>query len=144
MIGVTVISFQSGNNIRVKFINRPEKVIYGLVFLFIQIELFQRGGRRPVIKNISARTNPTTNKIQAMLLAVPATPDSPKAPAMIATIRNVNAQLIMVCPCLMLNGFTRQDDYKKSSLTQVKAKFNLKSQLGSTLVKVTKYTFFKR
>jgi len=52
-----------------------------------------------VIKNINASTKPTTNRIQAILLAVPATPLKPKTPAIIAIIRNVNAQLIMVYPC---------------------------------------------
>lgn len=54
------------------------------------------GGRRPAIKNISARTKPTTNRIQAIFTAVPAIPENPNSAAMIAIIKNVTAQLIML------------------------------------------------
>jgi hypothetical protein len=39
---------------------------------------------------------PTTNKTQAICVAVPATPLNPRTPAIIATIRNVSAQLNMI------------------------------------------------
>ena len=61
-----------------------------------QERLCQTGGRRPVMKKIRATINPITKRIQAMLVAAPATPDKPSAPAMIATIKNINAQESMV------------------------------------------------
>jgi hypothetical protein len=54
------------------------------------------GGRRPVMKKTKARISPTTNKIQAILTAVPAMPEKPRTPAIIATIKKVTAQPIMV------------------------------------------------
>ncbi len=50
-------------------------------------------GLRPVIIKIMAKTMPTTNNIQAILLAVPAIPLSPSTPATIAIIKNMTAQL---------------------------------------------------
>lgn len=58
-----------------------------------------RGGRRPVMKKITAKIRPTTNKIQAIFTAVPAIPENPKTPAISAIIKNVTAQPII---CVLL------------------------------------------
>src|SRR6056297_2923120 len=50
------------------------------------------------MKKISARISPITKRIQAMLVAAPAMPLSPSAPAIKPTIRNVNAQPNMGAP----------------------------------------------
>jgi hypothetical protein len=56
----------------------------------------QAMGLRPVKKPISARMTKITNNAYAMLVAVPATPDNPSTPAIIATTKNVTAQLSIV------------------------------------------------
>jgi len=48
--------------------------------------------RRPITENTTNITMPTTNKIQAILVAVPAIPVKPNMAATIAMTRNVTAQ----------------------------------------------------
>jgi hypothetical protein len=50
---------------------------------------------RPAIANTTAKTKPTTNRIQAMFVAMPAMPEKPRTAAMIATTKNVAAQPII-------------------------------------------------
>jgi hypothetical protein len=45
---------------------------------------------------MTATIRKMTKRIYAILVAVPATPESPSTPAMIATTRNVIAQLSMI------------------------------------------------
>ena len=52
--------------------------------------------RRPMIKPTTKSTKNTTNRILAMLAAVPATTPKPNTPAIKAIIKKVNAQLNMV------------------------------------------------
>jgi hypothetical protein len=47
---------------------------------------------------INASTKNTTNKIHAICVAVPATPEKPSTPAIRPMIRKVNAQLSIVPP----------------------------------------------
>lgn len=49
-------------------------------------------------KLTAAKIKNTTNKTYAICVAVPAMPDNPSNPAMIATTRNVTAQLSIVTP----------------------------------------------
>ena len=64
--------------------------------------LLQDGGDPlPVKKKKMAIIMPTINAIQAIWVAVPAIPEKPRTPAIIAMMRNVTAQLIM-CFLLML------------------------------------------
>jgi hypothetical protein len=49
-----------------------------------------------MIIKTTAKINPTTNRIHAILAAVPAIPVKPRTPAMSAIIRNVTAQLIII------------------------------------------------
>jgi len=58
--------------------------------------LLQDGGDPlPVKKKKMAIMMPTTKAIQAIWVAVPAMPEKPRTPAIIAIMRNVTAQLIM-------------------------------------------------
>lgn len=45
-----------------------------------------------MMKNTTARTSPTTNRIQATSDASAAMPVSPRTPATIATMKNIKAQ----------------------------------------------------
>lgn len=53
------------------------------------------GGRLPTTKNTRATISPTTNKIQAICVAVPAMPLKPNSPAMMAITKKVTAHPIM-------------------------------------------------
>jgi hypothetical protein len=50
------------------------------------------GGRRPNTRKTTATIKPTTNKIQAMLAAVPANPVNPNSAAISAITKKVTAQ----------------------------------------------------
>ncbi len=54
------------------------------------------GGRRPITQKMIDKTRPTTNKIHAISMAIPATPVTPKTAATIAMIKNVIARLIII------------------------------------------------
>jgi hypothetical protein len=74
---------------------QPVKIL-GINFsgsLFQKRQRIHAGGLRPVIKLTAKIIKKTTNKIHAILVAVPATPDKPTTPAMRAMTRNVMAQL---------------------------------------------------
>jgi hypothetical protein len=49
-----------------------------------------------MIIKTTAKISPTTNRIHAILAAVPAIPVKPRTPAMSAIIRNVTAQFIII------------------------------------------------
>lgn len=53
------------------------------------------GGRRPNTQNTTANTTPITNKIQAISIAIPATPVMPNRAAIIAITKKVIAKFIM-------------------------------------------------
>jgi hypothetical protein len=67
----------------------------------LQLEIFEWAssyidGRLPLMAQITASVSPTTNRIHAICIAMPATPDIPSTAAMRAKTKNVAAQEIMV------------------------------------------------
>ena len=57
---------------------------------------YQMLGFRPVIAKMIASTRPTTNRMYAIELIVPAIPERPRTPAMIAMMKKVSAQLSII------------------------------------------------
>ena len=53
------------------------------------------GRLRPAMANTIATMMPTTKRIHAMFVAVPAMPENPSAPATSARIKKMNAQPIV-------------------------------------------------
>ncbi len=83
----------AGRRLRRKFPNAPVQFTDsgGVPEQFDFFSSGYTGGRRPARVNTTARMIPTTNRIQAMLTAVPATPMKPSTPAIKAIIRIVAA-----------------------------------------------------
>lgn len=61
----------------------------------LQLQNHTGGGRRPITQNTIAKIIPITNKIQAISIAIPATPVIPNRAAIIAITKKVIAKFIM-------------------------------------------------
>jgi hypothetical protein len=66
---------------------------FGAKFTMCKFAPYIRGPRRPATAKTIARMIPTTNKIQAMFVAVPAIPVKPNTAAIRPITKNVSAQL---------------------------------------------------